>query len=294
VKLSADRVRLSSTWFVLLMALSSVIYAQTASSSSASDPPTSRPELLESLGVRGVIDIEADGSVSQVVFNQSSLKQEIELRLKNMLQAWRFRPIEVDGNARNIRSSFLLRLDLLRDPDKLWLQVAKYEFGVPVQLNTIPPRYPTSALRDRVGAEMLMWVSVRADGSVAEVEPVRGQVFGKRIRSENAHQNALKPFVQSAITAIGQWRYGYFTPSSDGGLTQLLVPIRYSLTPNRQLGEGAPMPLLFDAATRLSTPLADLLSPENRLSDDPDAPISLESESRIQPLEESIESTVVL
>jgi hypothetical protein len=30
--------------------------------------------LLESLGVRGVIDIEADGSVSQVVFNQSQFE----------------------------------------------------------------------------------------------------------------------------------------------------------------------------------------------------------------------------
>jgi hypothetical protein len=44
----------------------------------------------------------------------------------------------------------------------------------------------------------------------------------------------------------------------------------------------------------MSVPLAELLSPENRLSDASDAPISLEPESRIQPLEESIESTVVL
>jgi len=161
--------------------MASVVNAQIDTPVSGSDPTSARPELLESLGIDGLIDVEADGSVSQVTFKNSNLKREIEQRLQDRLLAWRFHPIEVDGQVRNIRSSFRLRLELLRDSDRTWLQVAKYEFGVPVQLDAQPPRYPTSAMRDRMGAEVLMWVAVRADGSVAEVEPVRGQAFGKRI-----------------------------------------------------------------------------------------------------------------
>lgn len=284
----------SSACFAALMAMASVVNAQIDTPVSGSDPTSARPELLESLGIDGLIDVEADGSVSQVTFKNSNLKREIEQRLQDRLLAWRFHPIEVDGQVRNIRSSFRLRLELLRDPDRTWLQIAKYEFGVPVQLDAQPPRYPTSAMRDRMGAEVLMWVAVRADGSVAEVEPVRGQAFGKRISSENAHQKALKPFVQSATAAIQGWRFGYFAPPLNGELTHLLVPVKYSLSPSRQIGPAAQMPVLFDGAARVSMPLADLLSPENRLGSDPSAPISLEPESRIQPLEESSESTVAL
>jgi hypothetical protein len=283
-----------SACFAVLMAMVSVVNAQTGTYVSGADSTSAPPELLESLGIDGLIDVEADGSVSQVTFKNSNLKREIEQRLQDMLLAWRFHPIEVDGQVRNIRSSFRLRLELRRDPDRTWLQVAKYEFGVPVKLDAQRPRYPMSALRDGVGAEILMWVAVRADGSVAEVEPVRGQAFGKRIGSENAHQKALKPFVQSATAAIQDWRFGYFAPAPNGELTHLLVPVKYSLSPSRQIGPAAQMPVLFDGAVRLSTPLADLLSPENRLSSDPAAPISLDSESRIQPLEESLKSTVVL
>ena len=294
MNLSVIRAGISSTCFALLLLMLSVSNAQEASSPAAINAAGQQAELLESLGISGLIDVEADGSVSQVTFKNSNLKREIEQRLQEMLLAWRFHPIEVDGKVRNIRSSFLLRLDLLRDPDKTWLQIAKYEFGVPVQLDAQPPRYPMSAMRDRMGAEVLMWVAVRADGSVAEVEPVRGQAFGKRISSENAHQKALKPFIQSATAAIQEWRFGYFAPPLNGELTHLLVPVKYSLSPSSQIGPAAQMPVLFDGAARLSTPLADLLAPENRFGGDPSAAISLESESRIQPLEQNVKSTVVL
>ncbi|MBK9495575.1 MAG: hypothetical protein IPO08_13820 [Xanthomonadales bacterium] len=229
MKFTAVCARLASPCLVAWLVLSSVIYAQTATAATGS--ADGGAEVVEVIGVHGLIDIDADGSVDQVALIDSPLRHDIGERLVETL-----------------------------------------------------------------GAEMLMLVRVQADGSVAGVEPVRGQIFGKRIRSEESHKKFLNPFIRSTTDAMQNWRFGYFLPPADGGSTYVLIPVRFSLgrRSSKVLPPATSAPQLFDAATRLSTPLADLLSPENRLSDDPDAPISLESESRIQPLEESIESTVVL
>lgn len=294
MKLTAVRACLSSSFLVMWLALSSCMSAQSAVA--ATDSANGGAEVLQVIGVHGLIDIDADGSVDQVTLIDSPLRHDIGERLVEILEQWLFKPIELEGAQRSVRTSFRLRLELMSDTRGYWLRIAQHQFGTPTALNPRPPSYPLSANRDGIEAEILMLVGIKADGSVEGVEPVRGQIFGKRIRSEESHKKFLNPFIRSTTDAIQNWRFGYFLPPADGGSTYVLIPVRFSLgrRSSKVLPPATSAPQLFDAAARMGMPLAELLSPENRLSDAPDAPISLEPESRIQPLEESSESTVAL
>lgn len=155
-----------------------------------------------------------------------------------------------------------------------------------------PPRYPTSAMRDRMGAEVLMRVAVRADGSVAEVEPrarprlANGSAAKTPIRRRSSHLfNPPPPQSKAGVSATlrhRQWRRRICWCQSS-------IRCRHQDKSARQ--HKCPCCLMSKMSKHA---LADLLSPENRLGSDPSAPISLEPESRIQPLEESSESSVAL
>lgn len=294
MKFTAVCASLASPCLVAWLVLSSCMSAQSATAATGS--ADGGAEVVEVIGVHGLIDIDADGSVDQVALIDSPLRHDIGERLVETLEKWHFKPIDLEGVQRSVRTSFLLRLELMNDTRGYWLRIAQHQFGTPTALSPRSPSYPLSANRDGIEAEILMLVGIKADGSVEGVEPVRGQIFGKRIRSEESHKKFLNPFIRSTTDAMQNWRFGYFLPPADGGSTYVLIPVRFSLgrRSSKVLPPATSAPQLFDAAARMSVPLAELLSPENRLSDDPDAPISLESESRIQPLEESIESTVVL
>lgn len=294
--MNSSVIRAGFASWLLFTCLALISMAGVPVANAGSDSSGGQAKVMETILADGLIDIDADGSVEQVAFTNSPFRHDIGQRLVAVLEQWRFQPIDVDGTRRNVRSSFQLKLELVGDDDKYWLRIAQSQFGTPMPLNPRAPSYPVAANRDGIEAEVLMLVGINADGSVAEVEPVRGQIFGKRIRSEESHKKFLGPFIRSATDAIQSWHFGYFLPRVDGEKTYVLLPVRYALNrrSSRVLPPATSAPQLFDAAARFGTRLADLLSAENRLGGDSDMPISLESESRIQPLEQNVKSTGAL
>jgi hypothetical protein len=249
VKFTAVCASLASPCLVAWLVLSSCMSAQSATAATGS--ADGGAEVVEVIGVHGLIDIDADGSVDQVALIDSPLRHDIGERLVETLEKWHFKPIDLEGVQRSVRTSFLLRLELMNDTRGYWLRIAQHQFGTPTALSPRSPSYPLSANRDGIEAEILMLVGIKADGSVEGVEPVRGQIFGKRIRSEDVpSRNALKPFIQSAHyrcdrSKVAVWLFHFRL--SDGGLAPtLLVPVRFSLTSevfNWESGASGDMPL---------------------------------------------------
>ena len=78
--------------------------------------------------------------------------------------------------------------------------------GGPGLRSAVEPQYPAGALRNGVEGEVEVEFTVRADGSVADVEVIRANPRGV--------------FEQSAVRAVLRWQ---FTPKRENGVT---VPVR--------------------------------------------------------------------
>jgi hypothetical protein len=214
-------------------------------------------ELIESIHVGGVIEVDAQGQVEQVAMRRSRLIPDAETRIVKAMQAWRFEPFLMDGEARPIRTSVHLRIDQLKSPRGFQLVFGNVEFGQPLAHAPTPPSYPLGSLRDGVSAEVLLRLTLDDTGRVVQAEPVMARVLRQEVRSEHRHRRLVAPFVQSSLKAVQDWTYEFVEARADGGHHQLLVPMVYSVH-----GGGAAD---TDAKPSINTPVMfELSSPLGR------------------------------
>lgn len=246
--------------------LSVLLAASTWSAASDRAPAYSKieegAELIESIHVGGVIEVDALGQVEQVALRRSRLIPDAETRIVKAIQAWRFEPFLMDGEARPIRTSVHLRIDQLQSPRGFQLLFGNVEFGQPLANAPTPPSYPLGSLRDGVSAEVLLRLTLDETGRVVQAEPVMARVLGQEVRSEHRHRRLVAPFVQSSLKAVQDWTYDFVEARADGDHHQLLVPMVYTVHSGGAADTDAKPsingPVLFELSTPLGRPLESL------------------------------------
>lgn len=230
-----------------------------AAALSASEAPA---EVVESIHIGGVIEVDARGEVERVTLRQSRLIPSAEKRIIDAMRAWRFEPFMVDGEARRIRTSVYVRLDQLKSSEGFQLVFGDVEFGQPLANAQTPPRYPSNSLRDGLAAEVLIRLTLDDTGTVAKAEPVMARVLNQRVRDEDRHRRLIAPFVESSLTAVQSWTYEFVEPREDGRKHELLVPVVYTVQgPGVQTVEGnraKAEPVLFELSSPLGRPIEAL------------------------------------
>lgn len=219
-------------------------------------------ELIESIHVGGVIEVDAQGQVEQVALRRSRLVPDAETRIVNAMRVWRFEPFLMDGEARPIRTSVHLRIDQLKSPRGFQLVFGNVEFGQPLAHALTPPSYPLGSLRDGVSAEVLLRLTLDKGGRVVEAEPVMARVLKQQVRSEHRHRRLVAPFVQSSLKAVQDWTYEFVEAGVDGDPQQLLVPMVYTVhgggAADPELAAPMNAPVLFELSNPLGRPIEAL------------------------------------
>lgn len=218
-------------------------------------------EVIDSVHLAGVVAVDASGRVEQVSLRPNRLLPKIEQNVLGVMHGWTFDPYLQDGQARRIRTSVHARVDQLRTEAGYQVVLGKVEFGQPLAQSTPAPRYPGSALKNGVSAEVLLRVTLDASGGVALVEPVMARVLNRAMRNEERHRRLLAPFTRVSVEALQNWRFDFVPPSVDGERPQMLVPLVFTVDgPSARVGGSQPQsqPVLFELSSPLGRPLEAL------------------------------------
>jgi hypothetical protein len=220
-----------------------------------------QPELLESVHLAGVIEVDASGRVEQVKLQPNQLLPSIETKVLQVMQNWTFAPYVLDGTPRRIRTSVYARLDQLKSEAGYQLVLATAEFGQPLTQHATAPRYPFQSLQRRIAAEVLLRLTLDDEGGVAMAEPVTARVLNRGVRSEAQHRRLVEPFARASVAAVQSWRFDFVEPRADGSAHEVLVPITYTMS-GMYAGTGGRRPqntpVMFELSTPLGRPLETL------------------------------------
>ncbi|SDD82359.1 energy transducer TonB family protein [Aquimonas voraii] len=237
---------------------------------------TGQAQVLESIHLAGVIEVDASGRVEQVKLQPNQLLPSIETKVLQVMQNWTFAPYVLDGTPRRIRTSVYARLDQLKSAAGYQLVLATAEFGQPLAQNLTPPRYPAQSLGNRIAAEVLLRLTLDNEGGVAIAEPVSARVLNRNVRSERRHRHLVEPFARASVEAVQSWRFDFVEPRTDGTAHQMLVPMTFTIS-GMYAGTGGRRPentpVLFELSTPLGRPLEALArEAESRRSSVPISP----------------------
>lgn len=178
------------------------------------------------LGLSGRIQIDAEGQVVDYRIRQSlrpALRQLIDRGIRDL----RFEPLADDGNP--VAASTPMHLGFVFEPhgDDYRVRLESAHFGGFEHVG-ISPRYPEAALRDGVGADVLVAVRVGADGHVLEAAAIRTRLSRE---GSSAQQAAWRnQFEASALRALRGHR---FEDSDELHLAveqTVLLPVKYTVT----------------------------------------------------------------
>lgn len=243
----------------LLLAAASFVHAA---------PPKPEPELQ--MSVRGEIDIDTDGSVRD--FRPTSrLTPALASIVGDKVRTWRFEPVLVDGKPVVANTSMRLELRAIPHEGDYQLRIEDVGFGDPRAGKYAPPRYPMKAVREGLGASVLIAVRLDADGKVAEMHPYQTSL-SKSLGSENNTRKWREVFERASMEAIAQWTFE-ITERLDGRAESqtMLAPITFTIGSPSSSPEGRflsyiPGPIVpapwLDAEAVASVDAADLASAE--------------------------------
>lgn len=238
-----------------------------AISLAASQSDTATPSEVRHLS--GVIEVSAEGIVESVELKARRLRPSLVKRIEAAVREFRFEPMIVDGEPRSLRTSMNLKLEQFKGPHGPRVVLTPTAFGQPRVNAPQVPTYPISQLRNRLGADVDLLVTVRNDGSVSTAEPLRGRVYGlHRGSGENAHRGALNVFVSASRAAVQQWQFEYLPPVGSGEVHRLIVPVAFRMDGSRPADpRRAPPAIEFDALKNLRAEVAQADSLRAALGD---------------------------
>lgn len=218
-------------------------------------------QVLESLHLAGVIEVDASGRVENVTLQPNSLLPTIEQNVLDAMRDWTFEPYLLEGIARRVRTSVFVRVDLEKGETGHQLMLGNAEFGQPLLKQTTAPRYPAQSLRKQIAAEVLLRLTLDDSGGVVQVEPVSARVLNQEVRNERRHRQLVEPFVRASVEAMQSWRFDFVEARADGAPHQVLVPVTYNISGRSAARrERVPQsaPVLFALSTTLGRPLEAL------------------------------------
>lgn len=245
----------------LLAAALALLLLSTAPAHGDTLQHSAQGEIVDSVHLAGVIEVDASGRVEQVSLRRNRLSPKIEESVLSVMHRWTFDPYLQDGQARRIRTSMHARVDQVRSEAGYQVVLGEVEFGQPLAQSTPAPRYPGSALKNGVSAEVLLRVTLDESGGVAFAEPVMARVLNRAVRNEERHRRLLAPFTRVSVEALQNWRFEFVPPSVDGERPQMLVPLVFTVDgPSARVGGSQPQsqPVLFELSSPLGRPLEAL------------------------------------
>ena len=173
------------------------------------------------LSVEGTIEIDPEGRVHDYTIETrltSSIRDYVDQRVRQ----WRFEPITVDGRA--VIAKTRMRLNLLAQTmgESYVLHVHSVHFGAPTsrERDRSRLRFPPKALRERLGAHVMLALRIDADGNVVDAHPYQTNL--SRAMDKNQAARWRRMFEAVAIKAAKRWTY---EPSEhiDGAATSATV-----------------------------------------------------------------------
>ena len=158
------------------------------------------------LTARGEIQIAPDGHVSDYQL-KTKLAPSVAQALDRAVRGWHFEPVLIDGRA--VAAKTTMSIQLHGEPksdDTYSLTVSSVHFGVLTQAKQVPPEYPYDAVRARLGARVVLYLLIDANGNVVQALP--GQTsLSMRARSEHEAEVWRERFEKASIAAALKWHY---------------------------------------------------------------------------------------
>jgi len=250
-------------------------------------------EIIESIHLAGIIEVDASGRVEQVTLRPNQLLPKIEQNVLDGMRAWTFEPHLVEGTARRIRTSVFVRVDQLKSEAGYQLVLGKVEFGHPLAQQLTPPRYPAGSIRNRIAAEVLLRVTLDDSGGVALVEPVTARVLNQEVLNEKRHRRLVEPFARASVEALQSWRFDFVGPRADGEPHRMLVPMKFTFE-GMYAGTGGRRPQGQPVLFELSTPLGQSLDALAREVEGRSAGVSISPEPSPLKLRSHVQTDVTM
>ena len=193
--------------------------------------------------VHGQISVSTTGQVDSHSFN-TPLAPAIERALAATISQWRFdRGADIDAGAVHT-ISMELSLRLVPDGDHYRLEITSAAFDVPMldEPQPRPPRFPTAAIRDRVGSRVILHVYVDALGEPVRIHPYQTSLTRDDLSDDKA-QRLRQAFERAAITAVKGWRFrpGVVDGAAVGGY--VIFPVDFDLSAGSQSQTFFPGPI---------------------------------------------------
>lgn len=204
--------------------------------------PTEQLEkVVSSLSVSGTIEVDPQGRVAAYAINDATAYDQTVIDLLGRtIPHWTFKPVVLDGVARQARFDMYLRLEAKPVDDKRYVvEIASAAFGrkeaapprteVSARRRLEPPRYPAGEARQGVGAKVMLVLRIDRAGNVeAGVEQTDLRAVGK----EGAMQHWRDEFEHAALAAAKHWT---FVPPTQGRLADepywyVRVPVVFSMS----------------------------------------------------------------
>jgi hypothetical protein len=192
---------------------------------------TKAPAPLE-LSVYGQIEIGPDGAVLSHQLDKG-VNPAVRALVARHVERWRFEPITDNGKPVIASTRMVLELSALPlGDDDLQLRVDDVRFGVPAQRGPRKaPVYPRAAIKDRLGARVLLALQLDEAGKVIAAHPYQTSL--SKDLSDSRAQRMREQFAAASVKAALSWQ---FTPAErvagNAMGASVKAPVTYTIDSN--------------------------------------------------------------
>lgn len=208
----------------LLLPLLSLVLALCLSCAAFAQPAE------EALSINTILDLGADGSVENVSVHEPQLLPHVATAVANTIRRMRFDPVIVDGSPRRVRTSALFRVGFEGSDTQRKLLVGLIEFGLPVAIEALYPRFPEGAQARGHGAEVWLLVEVDDSGKVLAAEPaaVVLSALPRASGDDREREASVNEFIEMAQQTVRLWNIRMVEADAEGRL-RLIVPFSFGV-----------------------------------------------------------------
>lgn len=171
----------------------------------ASKPPAA-PDAVYEIQALGSIRIGENGMVIDHTLD-AALSPRVSDVLANHIRSWQFEPILIDGKPASAQTK--MRVVLTATPhggESYALTISDVWFGVPGSSDqTVPPRYPTGALKAGIGAKVVVVARVNAEGQVTDAYAHQTNLSHRA--KDRVAQNWREQFERASLKSARRWRF---------------------------------------------------------------------------------------
>jgi TonB family protein len=211
-----------------------------ASAPSVAGVPAAQLEkVVSSLPASGTIEVDPQGRVAgYAIKDAAAYDPSVIALLGRDIPRWTFKPVLIDGVARQARFDMYLRLEARPlGGERYAVEIASAAFGASetAAANTEVsakrlrplPEYPPREFRDGVGGQVLLVFRIGRSGDVADV--VVEQTNLKAVAGDGAMQQWREDFENAALTAARRWKFTPPTAGREAGAENFYarIPIAY-------------------------------------------------------------------